>query len=50
MPRTVSISAQTLAQLLTAAKRAMPRGADEADALVQAIHDAEHVLHRRLTP
>ena len=50
MPRTVSISAQTLAQLLTAARRAMPRGTDETDALVRAIHDAEHVLNRRLTP
>jgi hypothetical protein len=50
MPRTVTINAQTLAQLLTAARRTMPRGADESDALVHAIHDAEHVLNRRLTP
>jgi hypothetical protein len=50
MPRTVTISTQTLAHLLKAARRTMPRGADESDALVQAIHDAEHLLGRRLTP
>ncbi len=44
---TVAVSAQTLSLILAAARRALPRGHDEADALVHAIHDAEKALTRR---
>jgi hypothetical protein len=44
MPRTVTVSTQTLALLLSVARRTMPRGTDESDALVRAVHDAERAL------